>query len=370
MIKIMAQHLFDGTKIVEHATITVDGEHIVSVDTADQTGDGSVLTAAWVTPGFIDLGSGIGLKEESLGFEGNDLNETSDAVTPELQALDGISPYDRSLEKALMGGVTTSLVLPGGSNVIGGRGAVVHMAGATVNEMCIRSPFGVRFSLGNDPKRTHGQKRTPMTRMGNAFLIRDTLLKARDYGVKKKEFNMKYESLLPLLDGKDVAFIRALRADDIMTAVRLSEEFGLRYVITGAVDADLVADQLSGKNATVAFGPVILSRSSEEVRRLYPENVVKVFARGVRTAVISGHPEYPAKYLRISLGLLVGRGVTPERALASVTSVPADILELPEFGTIRPGAIADLALFKGQPWEPEGIAEHTFVAGKEVYTCS
>ncbi len=369
MTTILARHLFDGNKIVEHAVISVDGDRIVAVDVSSGAQEAS-LEADWVTPGFIDIGSGIGLKEESLGFEGNDLNEATDAVTPELQALDGISPYDRSLGKALMGGVTTALVLPGSSNVVGGRGAIVHLAGATANAMCIRSPFGVRFSLGDDPKLAHGQKRTPMTRMGNAFLIRDILSKAREYATKKKEFNMKYEALLPLLSGNDTAFFQALRADDIMTAVRLSEEFGLHYVITGAVDADLVADQLKARDAAVAFGPVIFSRVSDEVRRLHPENVVKILTKGVTTAVISGHPEYPAKYLRISLGLLIGRGVAPEQALASVTCTPAELLGLEGYGVVRPGAIADLVLFKAQPWEPEGIVEHTFVAGQEVYTRS
>ncbi|RIE12062.1 hypothetical protein SMC5_03750, partial [Candidatus Cryosericum odellii] len=247
MIRIAAQHLFDGHGIVNDAIVTVNGPHVVSVETSGHLGERCDYSVAWATPGLIDLDSGIGLKEESLGFEGNDLNEETDAVTPEMQAMDGLSPYDTSLQKSLMGGVTTALVLPGSSNVVGGRGAVVHMVGATANEMCIKAPFGMKFSLGNDPKQAHGQKRTPMTRMGNAFLIRDILTKAREYK-EKKEYNMKYEALLPLLAGDDVAFIQALRADDIMTAVRLAEEFSLRYVITGAFDADRVADQLKEKD--------------------------------------------------------------------------------------------------------------------------
>jgi len=370
MIRIAAQHLFDGHGIMNDAIITVDGPRVVSVETSSHPREGCDYSAAWVTPGLIDLDSGIGLKEESLGFEGNDLNEMTDAVTPEMQAMDGLSPYDTSLEKSLMGGVTTALVMPGSSNVVGGRGAVVHMVGATANDMCIKAPFGMKFSLGNNPKQTHGEKRTPMTRMGNAFLIRDILTKAREYKEKKKEYNMKYEALLPLLAGEDVAFIQALRADDIMTAARLAEEFGLRYVITGAFDADRVIDQLKEKDVTVAFGPVIMSRWMDEVKRLHPENAVALLGSGIRTAIIAGHPNYPAKYLRISLGLLVGRGLSPEQVLGSVTSVPAGILGLDGYGEIRSGSVADLALFKAQPWEPEGVTEHTFVGGTEVYARS
>jgi imidazolonepropionase-like amidohydrolase len=128
-----------------------------------------------------------------------------------------------------------------------------------------------------------------------------------------------------------------------------------------------VADQLKEKDVTVAFGPIIMSRNIDEARRLHPRNAVVLLDSGTRTAIIAGHPNYPAKYLRISLGLLVGRGVSPVQALGSVTSVPAGILGLDGYGEIRPGSVADLALFKAQPWEPEGVTEHTFVGGTEVY---
>ncbi|MFZ2412980.1 MAG: hypothetical protein WAW16_02000 [Candidatus Cryosericum sp.] len=370
MIRIAAQHLFDGHEIMNDAIVTVDGPRVVSVETSGNPGERCNYSADWVTPGLIDIDSGIGLKEESLGFEGNDLNEATDAVTPEMQAIDGLSPYDTSIAKSVMGGVTTALVLPGSSNVVGGRGAVVHMVGATADDMCIKAPFGMKFSLGNYPKQAHGQKRTPMTRMGNAFLIRDILTKAREYKVKKKEYNMKYEAMLPLLAGEDVAFIQALRADDIMTAVRLAEEFGLHYVITGAFDADRVIGELKEKDAMVAFGPIIMSRSIDEAKRLHPENAADLFQNGIRTAIIAGHPNYPARYLRISLGLLVGRSVSAEQALESVTSVPAGILGLEGYGEIRSGSVADLALFKAEPWEPEGVTEHTFIGGTEVYARS
>jgi len=218
MITIGAQHLFDGHMLSGDTVVTVEGDHIAAVDAADPSATaGCDYHAAWLTPGLIDIDSGIGLKEESLGVEGNDLERKHGRRHAGNAVARRSHPYDSSLAKALMGGVTTALVMPGGSNVVGGRGAVVHLAGATAAEMCVRAPFGVKFSLGNDPKQTHGQKRTPMTRMGNAFLVRDVLTRARDYKEKKKEYNMKYEALLPLLAGDDVAFIRALRSDDIMT---------------------------------------------------------------------------------------------------------------------------------------------------------
>ena len=154
-------------------------------------------------------------------------------------------------------------------------------------------------------------------------------------------------------------------------AVRLAEEFGLRCIITGAFDAERVIDQLEEKNVTVAFGPVIMSRWMDEVKRLHPENAVVLLDSGMRTAIIAGHPtNCPAKCLQISLGLLVGRGISPEQALGSVISVPDGILGLEGYREIRSGSVDDLALFKAQPCEPEGVTEHTFVSGNEVYTRS
>jgi len=153
-------------------------------------------------------------------------------------------------------------------------------------------------------------------------------------------------------------------------AVRLAEEFGLRYVITGAFDADRVVDQLKEKNVTVAFGPVIMSRWMDEVKRLHPENAVVLLDSGMRTAIIAGYLNYPAKCLRVSLGLLVGRGVSPEQALGFVISVPAGILGLEGYREIRSRSVDDLASFKGQPWKPEGVTEHTFAGGNEVYALS
>ncbi len=367
MISIAAERLFDGHTIIRNVTVVLDGPRIVSVTSSDRHAQHCDYSAAWVTPGFVDLDSGIGLKEESLGFEGNDLNEATDAVTPEMQAVDGLNPYDASLGKSVMGGVTTALVMPGDDNVIGGRGAIVHTVGSTVSDMIIKAPFGVKFSLGNVPKRMHGQKRMPMTRMGNAFLVRDTLTKAREYREKRKDYSMKYEALLPLLAGEDIAFINALRADDIMTATRIAEEFQLQYVVTGAFDADLVAEELRTGASTIAFGPIIMSRSSDEARRLGPENAVSAMNSGIRTAIRSGHPGYPARYLRVSLGFLVARGISPEKVLESVTSVPAGILGLHDYGAIAPGSIADLVLFKAEPWEPAGVVEYAFVNGKKAY---
>jgi imidazolonepropionase-like amidohydrolase len=313
----------------------------------------------------VDISSGIGLKEESLGrIEGNDLNEEVNPITPELLALDGINPYDESFPKTANGGVTASLILPGLSNNIGGRGAIIHSTGNTVKDMT----FGMRFSVNSIPKSIYlPQKKMPMTRMGSAYLIREALYKTKEYGEKKKkQFSMQEESLLPVLEGKQKAFFAALRADDIATSIRITKEFNLNTIITFAIESDLVLDIIKENKIPVAFGPVILSRFGRELKHLSPKVPATLIENGIATAIISGHPLYPAEFLRIQLGLIIAEGISTEKALAAVTSVPAKMLGMKNYGTIKKGAISDLVLFDGDPWETKTAIKNVFINGKLI----
>jgi imidazolonepropionase-like amidohydrolase len=370
MYKIFADKLFDGERIFESRVILFDekGIHHIGDDVKEKVKE--TFRAKFVTPGFIDLASGIGLKEESLGkVEGNDLDEATNPQTPELIALDGINPYDEAFSKALRGGVTRSLVLPGISNSIGGRGSVIFNFGDNILEMLIKSPFGMRFSLSNGPKAVYmGQKKMPMTRMGNAYLIREALSKTREYKKNKKKFSLFEESLLSLLDRKDKAFLSSFRADDIMTGLRISDEFGLDSVITHGFESDLLMNEIKERKASVAFGPLILARETTEMRHLSPTVPVKLIENGIETAIISGHPPFPAEFLRLQTGLLIREGLSKEKALATITSVPAKILGMEDLGSIKEGSKLDLVLFDGEPWETKSQIQKVFIKGKEVYS--
>jgi len=369
MYKIIAEKIFDGTKIIENAIILFDESGIKYVGKDNKEKTKNTFKAKFATPGFIDISSGIGLKEESLGrIEGNDLNEEANPITPELLALDGINPYDESFPKAVKGGVTASFVLPGLSNNIGGRGAIIHNSGDTIKDMTIESPFGMRFSVNSIPKSIYiPQKKMPMTRMGSAYLIREALYKAKEYGgKKKKQFSMQEESLLPVVEGKQKAFFAALRADDIATSIRITKEFNLNAVITFAIESDLVLDLIKENKIPVAFGPVILSRFGRELKHLSPKVPATLIENGVETAIISGHPLYPAEFLRIQLGLIIAEGTSAEKALATVTSAPAKILGMKKYGTIKKGAMSDLVLFDGDPWETKTAIKNVFINGKLI----
>ena len=131
-------------------------------------------------PGFIDAHCHLGMWEDGLGFEGDDGNEETDPVTPQLRAIDAINPLDRTFREAVEGGVTTVLTGPGSANPIGGQWAAIKTKGRRIDDMILKEPIGMKFALGENPKSVYNDKnQAPNTRMATAALIREQLKKAQ-----------------------------------------------------------------------------------------------------------------------------------------------------------------------------------------------
>jgi imidazolonepropionase-like amidohydrolase len=365
MYKIIADKLFNGEQILEQRVVLFDekGIHYIGDNTKEHVKE--EFRTKFLAPGFIDIGSGIGLKEESLGrIEGNDFNETTNPITPELVALDGINPYDLAFAKAVKGGTLASLVLPGNANCIGGRGSMIYNKGNTVLDMTIKSPFGVKFSINTEPKSTYtAQKKMPMTRMGITFLIREALYKAAEYGKGKKKFSMAEEALLPLIKREDMAFFSSFRADDIATSIRIAKEFKLKTVILNGVEGNLISDLLKDENIPIVYGPLMFPRVVSEIKNLSAKAPAELIDKGITVALMSGHPEFPSQYLRLQAGMLVREGIPSDQALRAITSTPAKILGLKGFGVIKEGAFANLVAFDDVPWETRAKVQFAFIRG-------
>jgi len=195
----------DGT--FDQATVVVEGDRIVEVGTDISPGV-TVISAEgkYITPGLIDGHTHLGLEEEIYGEEGDDVNETTDPITPQLRASTGINPFDLAFTDALRGGVTRALVVPGSANIIGGYGALVKMYAPRAGEMIFAECWGVKAALGENPKRVYGRKeKTPTTRMANAALLRESLSLARDLADKKPDLNRenyRLSQLVPVVTGQ------------------------------------------------------------------------------------------------------------------------------------------------------------------------
>jgi imidazolonepropionase-like amidohydrolase len=332
---------------------------------------------AMVLPGLIDAHCHIGMWEDGLGFEGEDGNEETDPVTPQLSAVDAVNPMDRCFQEALEAGVTTVLTGPGSANPISGSWCAMKTFGRRIDDMLLSEKIGMKFALGENPKNVYsGKGQTPMTRMGTAALIREELMKAKRYmqdmkRAKKEEdfdppeYDAKCEALIPVLKGKMKAFFHAHRADDVFTAIRIAKEFNLSYVVIHGTEGHKVADLLQEEQADVIVGPVICDRSKPELREMTAKNAAVLTAHGVRTAICTDHPELPIQYLPLSAGICVRNGLEYEQALKMLTIIPARICGIDKrVGSIRKGKDADLVVVSGDILDVYTIPDYVIVNGK------
>lgn len=329
-------------------------------------------------PGFIDPHSHIGLIGDGMGIEGEDVNEDTDPVTPHLRTIDGINCFDKCFHDAAVSGVTTSVTGVGSSNPIGGDFIAVKNHGRCADEMLIRK-VGIKFALGENPKSTFSDKDSaPVTRMATAAIIREALFKAKRYledkneaienGDALPEFDIKSEALIPLFEHKLKAHFHCHRADDIMTAVRISKEFDLDYVLVHCTEGHKIADILGREKASALIGPVICDRGKPELAELTTANAGILNKNGVKIAICTDHPELPVHYLSTSAAYCVKAGLTREEAYKALTINAAEIIGISDrVGSIKIGKDADIAIFNGDPLEIMTKCTAVFISGKQIF---
>lgn len=370
----------DGT-LCSNQFVRIRGAKISAIgamDAWDHSENTGVIDAkgAVLYPGFIDAHTHLGMFEDGLGFEGDDGNEDTDPCTPHLRAIDAVNPLDRCFQEAREAGITSVLTGPGSANPIGGQFAAIKTDGKCIDDMVIRAPAAMKFALGENPKSVYHDKSTaPVTRMATSALIREQLYKAKDYFTRKEdcgeeeppEYDMKCESLGPLLRGEIPAQIHAHRADDIFTAVRLAEEFHLKYAVVHCTQGYLAAEELAKRGISAMCGPLISDRSKPELRDSTPANPGLLSAAGVKVCIVTDHPEIPIQYLPLCAGIAVREGMDHAEALKAITIYPAEIAGISDrVGSIEVGKDADLVLYREDPLTVAARPECVIINGKMI----
>ncbi len=351
--------------IIENGYVIVNDGIITDIGIGDpDTTDTEIIDACGceLYPGFIDAHCHLGLWEDGLGFEGNDGNEDTDPCTPHLRAIDSINPMDKCFSEALAAGITTVIAGPGSSNPIGGQMVAMKTYGRRMEDMIIKTPFAIKFALGENPKTCfNGRDEAPTTRMAIVAIIREQLAKAKKYldGVdlakedeetEPPEYDIKCEALIPLLKREIPAHFHAHRSDDIFTAIRISKEFNLDFRIVHATEAYLIADELREDNVSVIIGPIICDRSKPELKQLTEKNATILKSCGVSFAICTDHPVIPAQYLALSTSIAVEEGLDRESALRAITIDCAKLLGIENrVGSIKIGKDADMVVFDCDP---------------------
>lgn len=373
---------FSGYVRIADGVITEVGSGII-VPMADEPA--LDLKGMDLYPGFIDSHTHLGMWEDGLAFEGDDGNEETDPVTPQLRAIDAINPLEHCFSEALEGGVTTVVTGPGSANAIGGQMAALKTAGRCVDTMILKAPVAMKMALGENPKSVYNAKsQMPMTRMATAALIREQLFKAKSYleelekyeasltdpeedDLDKPDFDLKCEALVPALRKEMQVHFHAHRADDIFTAIRIGKEFDLDFVIVHGTEGHLIADELAEAGIRVMSGPILSDRSKPELKNLSVQCPRILSQTGLKPSLITDHPVIPIQYLRMCAGLAVAEGMDREEALKAITIYPAELCHLEDrVGSIAVGKDADLTVFDTDPLLLGAKPKLVFVNGKPV----
>jgi imidazolonepropionase-like amidohydrolase len=309
-------------------------------------------------------------------------DEVSNPVVPELEVKHAVEPQDPLFEAARRLGITALQITPGNLNALGGRGVVLKTAGDVVDRMIVRDGSSMLFGLGRQAKR---KERMPSTRMGTAALIRETLTKAQEYLAQKEsaaqvgtpgsKMDLSLEALIPVIKGETPAMFHCERKDDILTALRLADEFGLKAVITGGSEAHSVAGELKKMNVPVILEGLFRGGLNIEDAGFTEENPALLSRAGINVGFTLG--DYLAWY--IPLGLMGAdpleaaafahrRGMSEEAALRSVTIDAARILGCEKrIGSLEPGKDADLVILPGHPFHTRSVPLAVFIDGRLVY---
>ena len=327
-----------------------------------------------VMPGIIEAHCHMGITEEKKGMEGDDCNENVDPITPYLRAIDAINPMDAAFHDALQAGITSAMIGPGSANVVGGQFAFLKTHGRCIDRMIVKAPAAMKVAFGENPKVNYsGQGNSPATRMAIAAMLREELTKAKEYQ-KKRQSNpeeisdFRYECWLPVLKGEIPIKAHAHRADDILTAVRIAKEFGLRMTIDHCSEGHLIMEELKAAGFPAIVGPDMASRNKIEVKNMAFKTAGLLSQNGILTAITTDHPVSMIQFLPICAGLAVKAGMDKEEGLKAITINAARICNVADrVGSLSVGKDAVIAIFDGNPMEVFTRNLCTIVDGKIVY---
>ncbi len=394
-IALKGGRVFTAAGVIDGATVLIEHGKISAVAKNLAVPNGARIidaTSYSIFPGFIDSFTNLGAAEiETIE---RDYDEATSPLTPQLRIIDSLNPQNEFITSARKMGITTALSAPGTGNLLSGQSAVIRLAGETATEMVIRFPAAVHASLGEEPKMRYGkQQAQPMTRMGEAALLRQTLVDAQEYfgqlqSYEKKvkdfekkdkeaqakpderpvrpESNFMLQSLVPIIRGELPLIILANRLDDILTALRIAGEFKLKIILNGGSDAYKIKEKLAAQNVPVLLRPQAAYRLSVETGGALFENAALLQKAGVKIAFQTGSISHLGDLLA-EARLATEYGLPWQEALKALTINAAEILGVADqTGSIEKGKSADLVVFDGNALVSAAKVKAVIIRGQLV----
>ncbi len=346
--------------------ILIKDDKIVKVDKEIIALDEEVIDAngMYVTSGLIDAHTHLGMKADSHGEFYADHNEKKSILSPELRAIDGINPQDITFEEARNAGITTCGSGPGSLNIVGGQYACIKTYGKVIDEMILDPYFGMKVALGENPKKGYDT-----TRMGIASTLRNFLLESKKYLEKNEKYDKKYEAMMPIMKKEKILKIHAHQADDIATAIRICEEFDVKYTLDHVTCGVDILDYLNTKkHIPLLIGPSLGARGKAELVGKGFENAVKL-AEGRDVCLITDSPVIPLQYLPVCAGIAISKGMPYMKALEAITINPARVMGVDNrVGSIQEGKDSDIVIWKEKPLVSIQDPQYVIINGKIVFS--
>src|SRR5271163_2247107 len=342
----------------------------------------------YLTPGIVDSHSHIALDD--------DVNEATSPVTPHMMMKDAFDYQDKAIYRALAGGVTTSLLLHGSANMIGGQAVVIkHKYGATRDEMLFpNAPRSIKFASGENPKRVYGSRdQLPSTRMGNFEVMRQSFEDAKAYMAKWDAYNakvakaekdgtniaeiekpgvdLKLEALADVLRGKLYVQIHCYRADEYLTEEAIAKEYGYKIrAFHHALEMYKVAPTIAADGTAIATFADWWGYKDEAWDAI-PWNAVMSMRAGVKVALKSDSNDYVRRLNQEAGKMVRYGGATEEEALRMITLNPAWIIGVDDkVGSIDVGKDADLVIWNVDPLSTYARAEKVYIDGDLFFDSS
>ncbi|MDD4503212.1 MAG: amidohydrolase [Clostridiaceae bacterium] len=364
--------------------IAVKGGKIAAVDYGLPIEGAQVrdVSGCYIMPGIIDAHSHIGLQES--GTRETDHNEKTNPISPQMRAIDAINPQDIAFMESREVGITTCATGPGSINLIGGTFAAVKTYGSTVEDMLLKQPVAMKAALGENPKFRYTEIGiSPKSRLASAAIIRASLAAAMEYGRKTEQYDSDYlhmpdrnlglEALLPVIRGDLPLKIHVHRADDIATAIRIAEEFNIRFTLDHCSEGFMITDRLlsalSKRCDGIIIGPLMIYKRKLECSKKQGVRLPKLLHdAGIEFAICTDFPEMIPVCMMPQIALSVTEGLPEDAALKAVTITAARILGLSDrVGSLEVGKDADIAVFSGHPLDYRSVCLMTLINGKIVY---
>jgi len=363
---------------IEHGSVYVkDGKIMAFGTNVNAPASATVIDAEgkYVTPGIIDPHSHMALDD--------DVNEATNPVVPQMMMKDAFNYTDKAIYRALAGGVTSSLLLHGSADMIGGQAVVIKTKyGLDRDQMLFPgAPQSIKFASGENPKRVFGEKKQlPSTRMGNFEVMRDAFTQAKDYQRQWAEYDeklkrgdknatmpkkdLKLEALSQVLQGKMLVQIHCYRADEFLTEIAIANEFGYKIrAFHHALEAYKVPEALAKNGIAIATFADWWGYKYEAWDAI-PWNALMAMRAGVRVAIKSDSDDHMRRLNQEAAKTMRYGGATEDEAMEMLTINPAWIIGVDDkTGSIDTGKDADLVLWTGYPLSTTGVPERVWIDG-------